>query len=495
MHKHASHVEKREIMSKEKRALYIIFGATGDLASRKLYPALYRLYSKGYLKEHFAVIGTARREWSDEYYQNIVKEAVDSISDSEADAEAFSSHFRYQSHNVNDSEHYHTLKNLADSLDTKYDIQGNRIFYLSMSPNFFGTITKHLRDQKLVTENGFNRVIIEKPFGTDFESSQHLNNEINDSFDENQLYRIDHYLGKEMVQTILALRFSNRLIKESWNSDSLSSIQVTLSEDLGVEERGGYYDKSGALRDMVQNHILQIVSLLTMDEPDSYTTENVRKEKLAVLKSLKRPNVAEDFVRGQYSFSDNGNLKAYRDEEKVSADSMTETYVAGKVTVDTDKWRDVPIYIRTGKRMKEKTSRVDVLWKKTDQQIFDEGDSILTIHISPDEGIELQLNDKKIGPGMEIQPVSLEAMRSKEMLKARPEAYEKLLLDVLNGDETHFAHWGEVAASWKYVDFIREAWNKDLENIPFYTACSMGPKEADDLLAKDNQKWLYNPNK
>lgn len=480
-------------MSTEKKALYIIFGATGDLASRKLYPALYRLYTKGYLKDHFAVIGTARREWSDDYYQNVVKDAIESIKESDQDAEEFSSHFRYQSHNVKDSEHYHTLKELADSLDSEYAIDGNRIFYLSMSPTFFGTITTHLRDQELVTQNGFNRVIIEKPFGTDLESSKELNDEINDSFDEDQLYRIDHYLGKEMVQDILALRFSNRIIQESWNPETLSSIQITLTEDLGVEERGEYYDKSGALRDMVQNHVLQIVSLLTMDEPESFSTDNVRKEKLALLESLKQPDVKEEFVRGQYQASKDGACKAYRDEEKVDPESMTETFVAGKIVIDSDKWRNVPIYIRTGKRMKEKTSRIDVLWKKTEKQLFDESDSLLTIHISPEEGFEIQLNDKAIGPGMHMHPVTLSSMRSEETIKESPEAYEKLLLDVLDGDETHFAHWGEVAASWKFVDHIRNAWNEDTESIPFYPAHSMGPKESDDLLLKDGQKWIYNP--
>ncbi|WP_423189200.1 glucose-6-phosphate dehydrogenase [Alkalibacterium sp. f15] len=482
-------------MSKEIKALYIIFGATGDLASRKLYPALYRLFKKGYLRDHFAVIGTARREWSDEYYQNVVKEAIKSIAESDEDAEDFSSHFRYQSHNVKDSEHYHTLKELADSLDEKYEIGGNRIFFLSMSPMFFGTITTHLKDQHLVTENGFNRVIIEKPFGTDLESSIQLNDEINASFNEDQLYRIDHYLGKEMVQTILALRFSNRIIQDSWNNETLASIQITLAEDLGVEERGEYYDKSGALRDMVQNHVLQMVSLLTMDEPESFSTNNIRRQKLAILESLKTPVVDQEFVRGQYQTSKDGEAKGYRDEDKVDPDSMTETFVAGKVIIDTDKWRNVPIYIRTGKRMKEKTSRIDVLWNKTEQQLFEEHDSLLTIHISPKEGFEIQLNDKEIGPGMQLRPVKLSSMRSEKTIKESPEAYEKLILDVLNGDETHFAHWGEVAASWKYVDHIRQAWNQNEESISFYPSHSMGPKEADELLAKDDQKWIYNPEK
>ncbi|MFO8069513.1 MAG: glucose-6-phosphate dehydrogenase [Alkalibacterium sp.] len=480
-------------MSKEIKALYIIFGATGDLASRKLYPALYRLFKKGYLRDHFAVIGTARREWSDEYYQNVVKESIESLADSEDDAIDFSSHFRYQSHNVKDTAHYHTLKDLADSLDDKYEIGGNRIFFLSMSPMFFGTITTHLKDQQLVTENGFNRVIIEKPFGTDLESSKQLNDEIKASFDEEQLYRIDHYLGKEMVQTILALRFSNRIIQESWNSKSISSIQITLAEELGVEERGEYYDKTGALRDMVQNHVLQVVSLLTMDEPESFSTTDIREQKLAILESLKQPNVDQEFVRGQYQTSNDGEAKGYRDEDKVDPDSLTETFVAGKVVIDTDKWRDVPIYIRTGKRMKEKTSRIDVLWNKTEKQLFEENDSLLTIHISPKEGFEIQLNDKEIGPGMQLRPVTLSSIRSEKTIKESPEAYEKLILDALNGDETNFAHWGEVASSWKYVDHIRQAWNQNEESIPFYPAHTMGPEEANELLAKDDQKWIYDP--
>ena len=477
-------------MFEEMKALYIIFGATGDLASRKLYPALYKLYKKGCLKDHFAVIGTARRDWSDEHYQEVVREAVGS---SDEDAQAFSSHFRYQSHNVKDTAHYNTLKDLADSLDTKYEIEGNRIFYLSMSPTFFGTIATHLRDQRLVTENGFNRVVIEKPFGTDLESSKELNDEINAAFDEDQLYRIDHYLGKEMVQNILALRFSNRIIQDSWNSETLSSIQITLAEDLGVEERAEYYDKTGALRDMVQNHVLQIVSLLTMDEPESFTTENVRRQKLALLESLKQPDVDKEFVRGQYTESQNGEAEGYRQEEKVDPESKTETFVAGKVIIDSDNWRDVPVYIRTGKRMKQKTSRIDVLWKKTDQELFEEHESRLTIHISPDEGFEMQLNGKEIGPGMHLRPVILQSIRSEETLEESPEAYEKLLLDVLEGDETNFAHWGEVAASWKYIDHIRQAWDTSDKDIAFYPAHTMGPKEADDLLALDGQKWICDP--
>lgn len=482
-------------MSQETKALFIIFGATGDLAHRKLYPAIYELYKKGYLSSSFAVIGTARREWSDEYFQEVVRDSIADSTDSKEHAEEFSTHFRYQSHNVKDTDHYVTLRELADQLDEEYDLSGNRIFYLSMSPSLFGTITGHLREQALVTDNGFSRVVIEKPFGTDFESSKELNDEINSSFAEDQLYRIDHYLGKEMVQNILSLRFANPIFENSWNKDTISNFQVTLSENLGVEERGEYYDKSGALRDMVQNHVLQVVSMLTMNRPDSFTSNDVRREKLAILEALKAPVVTQDeqtdFVRGQYAASVDQKVKAYRDEDKVDSKSLTETYAAGQLTIDTDNWRTVPVYVRTGKRMAEKVSRIDVVFKETSSDLFSDSPSTLTILINPDQGIELVLNNKKIGPGMDLETIKLSNHRSKDTVKNSPEAYEKLILDVLNGDETHFAHWGEVAASWKYVDHIRQTWDTFTDHIPFYPALSIGPKEADYLLKRNNHHWIY----
>lgn len=483
-------------MSQDNKALFIIFGGTGDLAHRKLYPALYRLYKKNYLSENFAVIGTARREWSDDYYQDVVMDSIKDISESEAHSQQFASHFRYQSHNVNDSEHYDTLKTLADTLDEEYNLEGNRVFYLSMSPSFFGTIASHLKEQNLVTEKGFNRVVIEKPFGVDHSSSKELNDEISASFDESQIYRIDHYLGKEMVQTILALRFANRLFKDSWNKDAIDNIQITLSEALGVEERGEYYDKTGALKDMVQNHMLQVLTLLTMDAPASFTTEDVRDQKVAVLNALQTPQMdgeTPDFIRGQYADSEDDSKPAYRKEDKVDPESLTDTFVAGKVLINNDTWEGVPIYIRTGKRMKAKESRVDIVWKKTESDLFDEDTTYLTIHMGPKEGVELFLNDKKIGPGMDTTALPLQSFRSEETISDSPEAYEKLILDVILGDETHFAHWGEVSQSWKFVDTIKDAWDVSGDSIPFYPSDSMGPKEAFDLLERDNRYWIWNP--
>lgn len=481
-------------MSQNKKALFIIFGSTGDLAYRRLYPALYRLYSKNILKENFAVIGTARREWSDEHYQNVVQEAIEEIKVSTEDAIEFSKHFRYQAHNVKDTEHYHTLRHLSEQLDEEYDIGGNRVFYLSMSPNFFGTITSHLKAEELVTNTGFNRVIIEKPFGTKYDTSNALNNDILKSFDEEQIYRIDHYLGKDMIQSLIALRFANPLFKHLWNKEFISNIQVTLAEDLGVETRGAYYEQSGALRDMVQNHVLQIVSLLFMEEPVSFDSEEITKSKVEALKELKRitpENISDYYVRGQYTYStDFPDVLDYLSENEVNKDSVVETYIAGQIESNHPNWKDVPLYIRTGKRLKEKATRIDIVFKNEPSNLFptkDLDENVLTIHIGPKEGIALQLNHKKIGLEYEIEPVHLINQIDTEI----PDDYEKLILNALQGDKTNFVHWDEVAESWKYIDDIREAWALDSSNLTKYPVNTTGPKEAEELLEKNGHEWIW----
>ena len=487
-------------MSKEKKALFIIFGGTGDLARRKLYPSLYRLYKKGYLNEHFAVIGTARREWSDEHYQDIVKETIEDIQESAQDAEEFASHFRYLAHNVTHTEHYDQLKELSDVLDEEYQLDGNRLFYLAMSPHFFGLIAEHIKSQNLKTEHGFSRLIIEKPFGEDYPTAKELNNHIRQSFDENEIFRIDHYLGKEMVQSLLTARFANQFIKNIWNKQFIDNIQITLSEKLGVEERGGYYDNAGALKDMVQNHALQLVSLLSMDQPESYKAEDIRAKKVEALASLNRlskEDVKETFVRGQYDQSADGRLCAYRIEDQIDPQSETETFVAGKLTFNTERWTNVPFYIRTGKRMPSKTARVDIVMRNDETLLFDEESNldpvVFTLHLDPKQGWTMQWNNKKIGPGLPVQKETLAHFLPEEVAADMPEAYEKLLLDSLNGDPTNFAHSDEVAEAWKYIDPIRQAWDKESPTFPNYKSGEIGPLASIQLLEKDNRKWIWSP--
>ena len=482
----------------EQKVLITFFGATGDLASRKLYPALFRLFQKGFIRNHFAVIGTARREWTDEYFREVVVKSVQSLTEDVNQAEEFASHFYYQAHNVTDTHHYVVLKELSEKLDQKYGIEGNRIFYLAMAPSFFGTITQHLKDEALLTENGYNRLIIEKPFGKDYESAQILNEQLRHSFDENQIYRIDHYLGKEMIQNITAVRFANRVFETMWNRDHIDNVQITLAEQVGVEERGGYYETSGALRDMVQNHILQILALVAMEPPQSF--EAVRQNKINVLEQLRHyspEEVSKNFVRGQYGPSLDGNLPGYRQDQNVSDDSNMETYVAGKVFIDNERWKDVPFYVRTGKSLDSKTTVIDVVFKEADSPLFENEtkgkcpSNRISIHITPKEGFCFVINSKAVGNSYGLQTSHLEKIFDKNFGLSSPEAYERLILDCMEGDMTNFTHWEEVAASWKFVDRIRQAWdNESSVQFPNYPAGSSGPQKSFDLLAQDGRCWV-----
>ena len=482
----------------EQKVLITFFGATGDLASRKLYPALFRLFQKGFIRNHFAVIGTARREWTDEHFREVVVKSVQSLTEDVNQAEEFASHFYYQAHNVTDTHHYVVLKELSEKLDQKYGIEGNRIFYLAMAPSFFGTITQHLKDEALLTDHGYNRLIIEKPFGKDYESAQILNEQLRHSFDENQIYRIDHYLGKEMIQNITAVRFANRVFETMWNRNHIDNVQITLAEQVGVEERGGYYETSGALRDMVQNHILQILALVAMEPPQSF--EAVRQNKINVLEQLRHyssEEVSKNFVRGQYGPSLDGNLPGYRQDQNVSDDSNMETYVAGKVFIDNERWKDVPFYVRTGKSLDSKTTVIDIVFKEADSPLFEAEtkgkcpSNRISIHITPKEGFCFVINSKAVGNSYGLQTSHLEKIFDKNFGLNSPEAYERLILDCMEGDMTNFTHWEEVAASWKFVDRIRQAWDNETSvQFPNYPAGSSGPQESFDLLAQDGRCWV-----
>lgn len=490
----------------EQAALFTIFGGTGDLAKRKLYPSLFRLYRKGTLKKHFAVIGTARRPWSDDHYREVVKETIQELNPTPEEAENFSSHFYYLSHNVNDTKHYDELRVLSDKLDEQYQLSSNRIYYLAMAPQFFGTIVQHLQSQRILTQNGFNRLVIEKPFGFDYDSADELNQQIRAVFPEKDIFRIDHYLGKEMIQNISVVRFANNIFESMWNNRYIDNIQITFSESLGVEDRGGYYENSGALKDMVQNHILQVVSLLAMEVPVSFSDESIRLEKVKVLEAIRRytpEEVEENFVRGQYDTGklDSAEFAPYRKEPNVAEDSSTETFVAGKFLIDNFRWSGVPFYIRTGKRMTEKGTRINVIFKQVPVNVFhfdneDEqklAQNVLTIYIQPTEGFSLTLNGKQIGQGFNPEPVKMDFRQSAEVTENSPEAYEKLLLDALRGDGTNFSHWDEVANSWEIVDRIRKTWDQFTPEFPNYAAGTMGPKAAFELLEKNGHEWNWHP--
>jgi glucose-6-phosphate 1-dehydrogenase len=480
-------------------ALIMIFGATGDLAKRKLFPSLYNLFKKDQLGR-FAVIGVARRALTNDEFQNNVKQSVNPEGAENSDVDEFVSRFYYHSHDVTDSDSYTALNKLASEMDSHYGLEGNRIFYLAMAPEFFGTIAEHLKMDGLTETQGFKRLVIEKPFGHDLDSAKVLNNQIRTAFSEDEIYRIDHYLGKEMVQNIEVIRFANAIFEPLWNNRFISNIQVTSSEVLGVEERGRYYEKSGALRDMVQNHMLQMVALLAMEPPIRLTTDEVRSEKVRVFRALrpiKDGDVNEFFVRGQYGAGqiEGKDLPAYNQEEMVSPESNTETFVAGKLMIDNFRWAGVPFYIRTGKRMEAKSTKIVVQFKEIPMDLYNKQEgsvnpNLLVIHIQPEEGITLYFNAKKRGQTLNSTPVKLSyANKGIDGLNT-PEAYEKLLYDCLRGDATNFTHWDEVALSWSFVDNISSVWEKEKEkSFPNYESGSMGPKAADELLERDGFFW------
>ncbi len=485
-------------MEQNMTSLIMIFGATGDLAKRKLFPSLYRLYNRGRL-DKFAVIGVARRSISNDDFQASVKDSVQSALGNKENIDEFISHFYYQTHDVADSSSYASLKTFADQIDKKYDLEGNRIFYLAMAPEFFGPIAMHLKSDGLTDVKGYKRLVIEKPFGHDLASAKELNKQIRTAFSESEVYRIDHYLGKEMVRNIEVIRFANAIFEPLWNNRYISNIQITSSETLGVEERGRYYETSGALRDMLQNHMLQMVALLAMEPPIKLTTDEIRSEKVRVfraLRSIKGENVHDYFVRGQYGEGEinEESVPKYRDEPMVDKESNTETYVAGKIMIDNFRWAGVPFYIRTGKRLKVKSTKIVIQFKDIPMNLYYHTEKILNpnllvIHIQPEEGITLHLNAKKAGGHLDAQEVRLSFANTGIHAMNTPEGYEKLLYDCMRGDATNFTHWDEVAYSWAFVDKISEVWEKTKADFPNYPAGSKGPAEADELLEKDGFSW------
>ncbi|MBO1514662.1 glucose-6-phosphate dehydrogenase [Metabacillus bambusae] len=481
------------------KSVIVIFGATGDLAKRKLFPSIYHLVQNEKIGKEFAVVGVGRRPWTNDEFRHNVSDSIQTSIKESKDLDDFTSHFHYHPFDVTNPSSYLELNDLLTKLDSTYQTEGNRIFYLAMAPEFFGTIAKNLKKEGLTATKGWSRLVIEKPFGHDLPSAQTLNQEIREAFNEDQIYRIDHYLGKEMVQNIEVIRFANALFEPLWNNRYISNIQVTSSEVLGVEDRGRYYENSGALRDMFQNHMLQMVALLAMEPPIKLTTDEVRSEKVKVLRALRtvsEDEVSDYFVRGQYASGqlDNKQLIGYREENNVDKESQTETYVAGKLLIDNFRWAGVPFYIRTGKRMAAKSTQIVVQFKDIPMNLYyNKGENVppnlLVINIQPDEGITLQLNVKKDGDAGDSRPVKLDLTNNFQDGINTPEAYEKLLYDCMRGDATNFTHWDEVSLSWSFVDPISDAWKKGKAVLAAYPSGSMGPKESDAMLEADGNQW------
>ncbi|MEC4567947.1 glucose-6-phosphate dehydrogenase [Paenibacillus sp. CMAA1739] len=485
-------------------AVLFIFGATGDLARRKLFPAIYSLYREGKLAEDFAVIGVARRPRTEEEFRNDLYASIQEFSrykaENDQEWQAFAEHFEYKSLDINNVDGFHELRQQTEAIEGKFNIPGNRLFYLALAPELFGSVSKSLKEGGMLEGKGWNRLVIEKPFGYNLESAQELNIEIREVFAEEEIYRIDHYLGKEMVQNIEVIRFANAFFEPLWNNKHIANVQITLSETVGVEERGGYYDHSGALRDMGQNHMLQMLTMIAMEPPSRLLPEDIRDEKVKVLRSLRPFESTEDVrtnvVRGQYTEGSyrGQQLSGYRQEDKVDPQSNTETYFASRVFVDNFRWAGVPFYIRTGKRLPVKTTEIVVEFKSMPTNVYlgqkhTLEPNLLVIRVNPMEGIYIKINAKKPGSESDIEPLAMDFCQSCMVGINSPEAYERLLMDAIEGDSTYFTRWDEVATAWRFVDRIAKAWQQTPDTLETYAAGSWGPDGAHKLLEQDGFKW------
>ena len=484
----------------------VIFGATGDLTHRKLIPALYNIAADGELPPQLTVLGMARRQKSDEEFRGELGEAVRKHSRQTVRDElwdGFAKSIFYHTSDFSDAGGYKELGERLAALEKELGTGGNRLFYLAVAPDQFEPILKHLKAAGLnkAQEGGWARVIVEKPFGTDLASARKLNSIVRNAFPEQETYRIDHFLGKETAQNILVLRFANAIFEPLWNTRYIDHVQITAAETLGVEGRAGYYEGAGALRDMVQNHLLQLLCLVAMEPPTDLGADSIRDEKVKVVRSLRHfspADVASSVVRGQYGAGaiSGKAAPAYREEKNVHPDSQTETFVALRVLVDNWRWADVPFYVRVGKRLPKSGTEISVHFKKAPAVLFNKESqrldhNVLVIRIQPDEGISLRMQAKMPGTSFRIEPVKMDFHYGTSFGKASPEAYERLLLDAMSGDATLFARRDEVEGAWAFIDRIEEAWSVTKEAPPLfhYPAGSWGPDEADDLLARDGRSW------
>jgi glucose-6-phosphate 1-dehydrogenase len=481
----------------------VIFGGTGDLAKRKLLPAIYNLAHEGALPERFNLIGSSRGEMSDDEYRTMARESIEQFSRRKPSPEVLESllgRIRYVGGTFDDPSVYERLNTCAIEYDDEAGIAFNRVFYLSTAPAFFPVIVKKLGEHGLdAHENADVRVVIEKPIGTNLEEALQLNRDVLEVLDEGQVYRIDHYLGKETVQNMMAFRFANGMFEPIWNRNYIDYVQITAAEDLGIGTRAGYYDTSGALRDLVQNHMLQLLTLLCMEPPVTFSADDVRDEKVKVLHSIHPPKleeVPEMTVRAQYGpgMSEGDEVGAYLDEDGVAENSTTETYAALRLEVDNWRWAGVPIYLRTGKRLARKVTEIAVTLKPVPHLAFQAAGSVgvqpnqLILTMQPNEGVSLSLGAKIPGTRMRIRPVNMEFLYGTSFLSESPEAYERLIMDAMRGDATLFTRDDEVEAQWTIIDPVLEAWESMPGPLPQYESGSPGPVEADSILL-DEHRW------
>jgi glucose-6-phosphate 1-dehydrogenase len=483
--------------------IVVIFGASGDLTKRKLLPALFHLEQGGLLPEQFSIVGVARRPLGDSFASDM-KDGIlkfGGVKDGEKHLDEFIAKVQYHAMNFDDAAGYEDLKTLLEKIDKEKGTQSNRLFYLATAPEYFADIIDHLGEKGMAKpKTGNVRAIIEKPFGHDLESARELNDNINKVFDESQIFRIDHYLGKETVQNVLVFRFANGIFEPVWNRNYIDHVEITAAESIGIEGRGPFYEKAGALRDVVQNHVMELLSFVAMEPPVSFEADAVRGEKVKVWKAIK-PIPLEDTVRGQYGPGKVGNeeAKGYREEDRVDANSVTETFAAIKLEIENWRWAGVPFYIRAGKRMAKRTTEVTVVFKQPPMRLFKESaggpcedihPNLITMRIQPDEGISLRFGAKVPSTGMSVCPVVMDFNYATAFGTSSANGYERLLLDAMLGDATLFAHRDGVEATWALYTPVLEAWvDSPAKDFPNYASGTWGPEAADALLRRDGREW------
>jgi glucose-6-phosphate 1-dehydrogenase len=477
--------------------ILVIFGASGDLTKRKLFPALYSLAFRQMLPESFAIVGASRSEESDDEFRERMKEAVQQTArdDFRDDVwETLADGMHYVALDFADEQGEEELARTLTKLDGERGTRGNRVYYLATPPAVFPVVVEALGKRR--SAEGWTRLIIEKPFGHDLTSARELQQVVEKYFGESEVFRIDHYLGKETVQNTLALRFANGIFEPIWNRQFVDHVQITVSETLGIEGRAEYYEKAGAIRDIFQNHLLQLIAITAMEPPIDFTADSVRNEKVKVLRAMSTPG-PKSVVRGQYGrgYIEGEEVSAYREEKGVDPQSMTETYVAAKLYVDNWRWADTPFYVRTGKHLARRETTIAIEFKRAPHPPFEEMSAerlrpdVLVVHVQPDEGVSLAIGVKVPGQGMTIRTVHMDFLYGGAFRTGLPEAYERLILDAMLGDATLFTRIDEVEEQWSLVDAIVAAWARDRPAFPNYAAGTWGPTAADELMERDGRAW------